>query len=75
MSGPARIVFRAARAMISDGVITLDRDWRITYMNPRAEEIWDATPYLYENLFNNYWWSTCWWRRHRQRRRFRLSPR
>jgi len=43
------------------------RAWRRNlwdYRRARAEEIWDATPYLYENLFNNYWWSTAWWRRH-----------
>jgi hypothetical protein len=41
------------------------RQWRRDlwdYRRARVEEIWNDTPYLYENLFNNYWWQTCWWR-------------
>jgi hypothetical protein len=41
------------------------RQWRQgvwDYRRQRAEEIWDRTQNLYENLFDNHWWSTCWWR-------------
>ncbi len=32
------------------------------YRRARAEEIWDRTQYLHENLFDRHWWATCWWR-------------
>ena len=42
------------------------RQWRHNvwdFRRGRAGEIWLATNGLYNNLFDNHWWSTCWWRR------------
>jgi hypothetical protein len=42
------------------------RQWRHNYWQfrqGRAEEIWLATNGLYNSLFDNHWWSSCWWRR------------
>jgi hypothetical protein len=41
------------------------RQWRSTvwdYRRSRAEEIWDRTRNLHENLFDSHWWSTASWR-------------
>jgi hypothetical protein len=42
------------------------QSWRRDVWNfrrDRAEEVWEATRDMHENLFDNHWWSTCWWRR------------
>jgi PAS domain S-box-containing protein len=41
---------------ITDGFMTIDRDWRITYINPRAEQIFRPLQKTMENVLGKVFW-------------------